>query len=290
MHGRHCAPLAMTFFPRRHRLLNSRAGSKRLLRAVLPSVRGQSNFPANHVQFLTLLRDLESCGPSSFAYGSASSCPSSAFVVDCLQLTPISFTLNSSWLQSWAKVWVVPVNEAAHQEMHRRVTVPELDPRETESVLQWLQGRAGEKSQGAETAQEGLSRSKDVWTHHHPRTSVNTGSAAAAHCSIPSRNTGPCEGVLELTRCCNIWLLGVNVAVLLFPSHLAAVASPRFTHAPPNNIFLYILTPFISKKNAECSWRLYRNVDLLPIKAMKLTHLYTWPAVTAERPAKVAFF
>lgn len=77
----------MVFCPSRHPLLNSRAQSKRLLRAALSSARDQSNFPANHPQFLTLLRALETCGPSSFAYGNASSCPSSAFVVDCLQLT-----------------------------------------------------------------------------------------------------------------------------------------------------------------------------------------------------------
>lgn len=77
----------MGFCPSRHPLLSSRGRGKRLLGAALSSVRGQSNFPANHLQFLTLLRALETCGPSSFVFGNAFSCPSSAFVVDCLHLT-----------------------------------------------------------------------------------------------------------------------------------------------------------------------------------------------------------
>lgn len=167
MHGRHCAPLAVEFGPSRYPLLSSKAQSKRLLKAALFSVRGQSNFPANHPQFLTLLRALETCSPSPFAYGNASSCWSSAFVVDCLQL-PLHFlyaqlqlaeelrsglTCTPVWrntprnVQESNSAWVGPKRNRKYS------TVP---PRRG----------AEEKSQGVGAAQEGHSRSRDVWSHH----------------------------------------------------------------------------------------------------------------------------
>lgn len=49
------------------------------------------------------------------------------------------------------------------------------------------------------------------------------------------------------------------------------------------------MTPFINKKNAEFL-NAIQEYKFTPQKAMKSTHLYTWPAVIAEGPAKAAFF
>lgn len=121
----------MVFCPSRHPLLSSRARSKRLLGAALSSVRGQSNFPANHPQFLTLLRALETCGPFSFMYGSVSSSPSGAFVVNCLQLS-LHFLYTQLQLAAELRSGLTcNLCMKQHTKTGRTVTVPGLDPRGT---------------------------------------------------------------------------------------------------------------------------------------------------------------
>lgn len=239
----------MVFCPSRHPLLSSRARSKSLLGAALSSVRGQSNFPANHPQFLTLLRALETCGPSSFMYGSVSSCPSGAFVVSAI-LSP--FPLHSTPAGCRAEIRSdLYLYMKQHTKTGSRINSAWAGPKRNKV---FYTSSSGEQGLLRRDSPETKTCELITWCHH-PCTSVNTGSAAVAHCSVCRRNTDPWKGVPELTRCHRIWLWG-ECSSALFLSHLAGVASPRFTHTPPQqSSFLHITTPprFLNKKNAECS-------------------------------------
>lgn len=210
----------MVFCPSRHTLLSSRVWSKRLLRAALSSVRGQSNFPTNHPQFLTLLRALKTCGPSSFVYGSVSSCPSGAFVVDCLQLS-LHFLYTqlqlAAELRSGLSCTCIWSNTPRNTQESSSACA---GPKRNKAFYTSSRGKQGRKPRELELLRRDSPEAKmceHITWCRHPCTSVNTGSAAVTHCSISRRNIDPWEGVPELTWCHRIWLSGVNVAVLCSP-------------------------------------------------------------------------